>query len=254
MTGRGKGGKGLDKEGAKRHRKVRGNIQGIAKSAIHRLARRGGVKRISGLIYEEKPCVVKVFLQKAIRESVFEYFEEIRRRGNGGKVPSRQSQATQCSNPSQDFYPSQRSVMSGPSQQSQETRQTQSSMGVLKVKRYKVLIKTKCDPPPGFYSTTAESGSSQQQNVTQTNEKLLEGLAKHVREKAIVPKLRQIVTETLNVAHQSGRKYVTTEDVCEAVRNQSKSDETQPLPDEMYDERWTRQLESDVKALYKTAN
>ena len=54
MTGRGKGGKGLGKGGAKRHRKVlRDNIQGITKPAIRRLARRGGVKRISGLIYED---------------------------------------------------------------------------------------------------------------------------------------------------------------------------------------------------------
>ena len=52
--GRGKGGKGLGKGGAKRHRKVlRDNIQGITKPAIRRLARRGGVKRISGLVYEE---------------------------------------------------------------------------------------------------------------------------------------------------------------------------------------------------------
>mgnify|MGYP003345910314 CR=1 FL=1 len=52
MSGRGKGGKGLGKGGAKRHRKVlRDNIQGITKPAIRRLARRGGVKRISGLIY-----------------------------------------------------------------------------------------------------------------------------------------------------------------------------------------------------------
>lgn len=44
---------GLGKGGAKRHRKVlRDNIQGITKPAIRRLARRGGVKRISGLIYE----------------------------------------------------------------------------------------------------------------------------------------------------------------------------------------------------------
>eukprot|EP01043_Picozoa_sp_COSAG02_P028355 COSAG02_NODE_1715_length_11211_cov_8.483801_2_plen_124_part_00 len=51
MSGRGKGGKGLGKGGAKRHRKVlRDNIQGITKPAIRRLARRGGVKRISGLI------------------------------------------------------------------------------------------------------------------------------------------------------------------------------------------------------------
>ncbi|KAL0721887.1 hypothetical protein Bca4012_036486 [Brassica carinata] len=45
MSGRGKGGKGLGKGGAKRHRKVlRDNIQGITKPAIRRLARRGGVK------------------------------------------------------------------------------------------------------------------------------------------------------------------------------------------------------------------
>ena len=54
MSGRGKGGKGLGKGGAKRHRKIlRDNIQGITKPAIRRLARRGGVKRISGLIYDQ---------------------------------------------------------------------------------------------------------------------------------------------------------------------------------------------------------
>ena len=64
MTGRGKGGKGLGKGGAKRHRKVlRDNIQGITKPAIRRLARRGGVKRISGLIYEETRGVLKVIQQ-----------------------------------------------------------------------------------------------------------------------------------------------------------------------------------------------
>ncbi|XP_046685059.1 histone H3-like [Homalodisca vitripennis] len=62
MTGRGKGGKGLGKRGAKRHMKVlRDNIQGITEPAIRRLARRGGVKRISGLIYEETRGVLKVF-------------------------------------------------------------------------------------------------------------------------------------------------------------------------------------------------
>ena len=53
MTGSGKGGKGLGKGGAKRNRTIlRDNIQGITKPAIKRLARRGGVKRISGLIYK----------------------------------------------------------------------------------------------------------------------------------------------------------------------------------------------------------
>ncbi|VAH08307.1 unnamed protein product [Triticum turgidum subsp. durum] len=67
MSGRGKGGKGLGKGGAKRHRKVlRDNIQGITKPAIRRLARRGGVKRISGLIYEETRGVLKIFLENGI--------------------------------------------------------------------------------------------------------------------------------------------------------------------------------------------
>ena len=40
------------------------NIEiGITKPAIRRLARRGGVKRISGLIYEETRGVLKIFLE-----------------------------------------------------------------------------------------------------------------------------------------------------------------------------------------------
>jgi histone H4 len=38
--------------------------------AIRRLARRGGVKRISGLIYEETRGVLKIFLENVIRDSV----------------------------------------------------------------------------------------------------------------------------------------------------------------------------------------
>jgi histone H4 len=80
MSGRGKGGKGLGKGGAKRHRKVlRDNIQGITKPAIRRLARRGGVKRISGLIYEETRGVLKVFLESVIRDAVT-YTEHARRK------------------------------------------------------------------------------------------------------------------------------------------------------------------------------
>ena len=61
MSGRGGGAKGLGKGGAKRHRMVlRDNIQGITKPVIRRLARRGGVKRISGLVYEETRGVLKV--------------------------------------------------------------------------------------------------------------------------------------------------------------------------------------------------
>jgi histone H4 len=67
---------------------LRDNIQGITKpvcpptvfiasitlilypQAIRRLARRGGVKRISGLIYEETRGVLKIFLENVIRDSV----------------------------------------------------------------------------------------------------------------------------------------------------------------------------------------
>ena len=80
MTGRGKGGKGLGKGSAMRHCKVlRGNIQGITKPAIRRLARLGGVKRISGLIYKETRGVLKVFLEYVIRDAVT-YTEHARRK------------------------------------------------------------------------------------------------------------------------------------------------------------------------------
>ncbi|KAF8237686.1 hypothetical protein L208DRAFT_1008344, partial [Tricholoma matsutake] len=54
----------LGKGGAKHHHKtIRDNIQGITKPAIHRLAHRGGVKCISGLIYEETHGVLKILLE-----------------------------------------------------------------------------------------------------------------------------------------------------------------------------------------------
>lgn len=49
----GKGRKGLDKRGAKHHKVLRDDIQGVTKPAIGRLARRGGVKHISNLMYEQ---------------------------------------------------------------------------------------------------------------------------------------------------------------------------------------------------------
>ncbi|KAH9281432.1 Histone H4 [Echinococcus granulosus] len=79
MSGRGKGGKGLGKGGAKRHRKVlRDNIQGITKPAIRRLARRGGVKRISGHLRGDRG-VLKVFLENVIRDAVT-YTEHAKRK------------------------------------------------------------------------------------------------------------------------------------------------------------------------------
>jgi histone H4 len=71
MSGRGKGGKGIGKGGSKRnHKVVRDNVYGITKPAIRRLARRGGIKRIAGSVYEETRCALKEFLDKVIRDAV----------------------------------------------------------------------------------------------------------------------------------------------------------------------------------------
>jgi histone H4 len=74
-------GKSLGKTtGAKRHRKIpRDNIQGITKPAIRRLARKGGVKRMSGMIYEEIRCVTKMFLESVLRDAIT-YTEHAKRK------------------------------------------------------------------------------------------------------------------------------------------------------------------------------
>ena len=48
----------------------RNNIQGITKAAIRKLARKGGCKRISALVYEEVRGVLKVFLQNILKDTV----------------------------------------------------------------------------------------------------------------------------------------------------------------------------------------
>ena len=59
---------------AKRHqmrlKSQKTNIEGITNPAIRRLCRRGGVKRISGLIYEETRGALRTFLEEIIRLSV----------------------------------------------------------------------------------------------------------------------------------------------------------------------------------------
>jgi histone H4 len=78
--GRGKGAKGLGMGGVRRHQKVlRDNIQGITKHAIRRLARRGGVKRIGGLVYDEIRGCLRVFLEQVIYDTVT-YTEHARRK------------------------------------------------------------------------------------------------------------------------------------------------------------------------------
>nr|ANM86120.1 histone H4 [Stygiella incarcerata] len=80
MSGRGKGGKGLGKGGAKRHKKVtRDSISGITVPAMRRLARRGGVKRISKSIYDETRKVLKGFLEGVIKDSIM-YTEHAKRK------------------------------------------------------------------------------------------------------------------------------------------------------------------------------
>ncbi|CAG8962168.1 hypothetical protein HYFRA_00005216 [Hymenoscyphus fraxineus] len=68
--GRGKDSKGLGKGRgftSRRHRKIaKDNIQSITKPDIRRLARRGGVKRISAAIYEETRVALKAYLEKIL--------------------------------------------------------------------------------------------------------------------------------------------------------------------------------------------
>lgn len=75
-------GKGIGKghAGMKRHRKIlKDNILGITKPAIRRSARRGGVKRLSGLIYEEMREVIKKFLQSVLQDALM-FTEHARRK------------------------------------------------------------------------------------------------------------------------------------------------------------------------------
>ena len=65
----GKGGKGIGKVGIKRNQKKQSKtlIEGITKPAIRRLARRGGVKRISNQIYPEVRSILNTFLTNILR-------------------------------------------------------------------------------------------------------------------------------------------------------------------------------------------
>ena len=89
MTGIGKAGKGVGKGigkgagkiAAKRHSRKsnRPLLEGITKPAIRRLARRGGVKRISSFIYDDSRQVLKGFLEGIVRDAVT-YTEHARRK------------------------------------------------------------------------------------------------------------------------------------------------------------------------------
>lgn len=77
---KGKGAKGFGKIGSKRIKhNAKDVILGITKPAIRRLARRGGVKRISADIYNETRGIIKGFLEIVIRDAVT-YTEHARRK------------------------------------------------------------------------------------------------------------------------------------------------------------------------------
>lgn len=84
-AGQGKGGKGVGgkgKVGTKRITQRKSNkasIEGITKPAIRRLARRGGVKRISSFVYDDTRQVLKGFLEGIVRDAVT-YTEHARRK------------------------------------------------------------------------------------------------------------------------------------------------------------------------------
>ena len=69
-----KGSSGHDSKGVhntKRQKKTVGSgIRGITKPAIRRLARRGGVKRIAGVLFDEARAVLKSFVEGVVRDAV----------------------------------------------------------------------------------------------------------------------------------------------------------------------------------------
>lgn len=70
-TKKGNAGKGYGKVGAKRIRKpAKEIILGVTRPAIRRLLRRGGVKRINGLMYDEMRDRLRDYLEAVIGDSV----------------------------------------------------------------------------------------------------------------------------------------------------------------------------------------
>ena len=63
-------GKGKGKGNVRHHRHHRDTIQGITKPSLRRLARRGGVKRLSEGIYDETRKCLEKFLRSVIHDAV----------------------------------------------------------------------------------------------------------------------------------------------------------------------------------------
>ena len=67
-------------DSSKRQKKATSdNIRGITKGSIRRMARRGGVKRISSLLYKEVRDVLKSFVEDVVRDATA-YTEYARRK------------------------------------------------------------------------------------------------------------------------------------------------------------------------------
>ena len=80
--GKGGKGKGFGKGGkmARRHgHQTKDPLLGVTKPAIRRLCRRGGVKRINGLVYEETRGTCKAYLENVIKDAIT-YCEHARRK------------------------------------------------------------------------------------------------------------------------------------------------------------------------------
>jgi histone H4 len=78
--GKGKGAKSFGgKMGIRHHKRLADNVMGITKPAIRRLARRGGVKRIAGSVFDHSRAIFKAFLQDVVRDAVC-YTEHARRK------------------------------------------------------------------------------------------------------------------------------------------------------------------------------
>jgi len=67
-------------QNTKRQKKVlRENVKSVTKGAIRRLARRGGVKRISSEVYEEVRKTLKAFVEGVVRDATA-YTEHAKRK------------------------------------------------------------------------------------------------------------------------------------------------------------------------------
>lgn len=73
MAGKGKSGKQATKSGAKKSSKIapeKFRIANVTNGAIRRLARRGGVKRISYNVHDNVRSYISDFLDKVVRDSL----------------------------------------------------------------------------------------------------------------------------------------------------------------------------------------